>query len=394
MINIHLYNRLKSRFGLEIFVKSENELPVYVEKKEEVSSFLKRPAKSDVSLSYWGETFQFSCPYCDDERDRFFVSGFAGSRLQVKDNAVKVRDRVYSCKNEGCQSTFAAQKEMDKIISDSQVAKLLHPDEECVDSFIKKNAGDVEGNSCLTINNRNIKLPDGLLPISSKNIPDYVRDYICDRGFSAHELSTVFGIKICTPKSRVTGIDGKHGYSFGYYAMLIPLISRRLCLGWQARLIPYVKGKLLTPAEERVYLKECSKDPKRRFIKKYNFAKGIEKNKGFYNMDTALYSKNIVLCEGVTDAWKLGKNAIASYGKTLSQAQIEIMKLMWGWGATSLVIAYDSDVDCSSLITQIRALDIFKLGVARMKLPEGKDPGDMSSKDLKVLVTEAESRLE
>jgi DNA primase len=90
--------------------------------------------------------------------------------------------------------------------------------------------------------------------------------------------------------------------------------------GWQARLI--------TP--------QVNRSPK------YITARGVRKSKLLYGLPRAVKSSGpIVMCEGVTDVWRLGRNAVALFGKSLSHAQQELL-LRHFWGR-SLVLFLDRD---------------------------------------------------
>ena len=83
--------------------------------------------------------------------------------------------------------------------------------------------------------------------------------------------------------------------------LLIPVIAGNVLVGWQLR-----------------RLVDLPKDP-------YKYLNSdMKKSAVLYNMDNAKFCRDIVICEGVTDVWRVGRNAVALFGKHCSPAQLEV----------------------------------------------------------------------
>jgi len=105
-------------------------------------------------------------------------------------------------------------------------------------------------------------------------------------------------------------------------------------------------------------------------------------------MDRAWKFKNVVICEGVTDVWRIGEDeklslgAVALLGKNLSKMQMSVMKTLWGYDGRGIVML-DSDAkkECTTAYNFLKAYKIFPKGVKIIYLENG-DPSDLSRKEL------------
>jgi len=124
--------------------------------------------------------------------------------------------------------------------------------------------------------------------------------------------------------------------------------------------------------------------------------KGISANKVLYNYDNAKHFNEIVICEGFIDACKVGDNAVATNGKHLHPAQMELLSKT---DAEGVVIIWDYDAyedavyeggrikkKCSAE----RAADMLRscFEVRHVRLPEGVDAGDYEVGELRDLIAE------
>ncbi|SRR5215204_1287807 len=73
---------------------------------------------------------------------------------------------------------------------------------------------------------------------------------------------------------------------------------------------------------------------------KYVSALGFKKSKTLYNWDRAKQGKQIVITEGIFDANRVGISGVASFGKSLSEVQ---MLLLRESKATRIILLYDRD---------------------------------------------------
>ena len=97
-----------------------------------------------------------------------------------------------------------------------------------------------------------------------------------------------------------------------------------------------------------------------------------------------------VICEGVTDVWRVGRNAVALFGKHCSPAQLEVMKALWGFSG-SAVVCLDGDArkDAGHLVNQLRKEKVFPRGVGIAELPEIYDPAALERSVLLGWIDEA-----
>jgi DNA primase len=101
----------------------------------------------------------------------------------------------------------------------------------------------------------------------------------------------------------------------------------------------------------------------------------------------------VVLVEGVTDVWRLGRDAVATFGKTLSVRQTQQMVALFE--ARPIVVAYDADASeqsrkaCSQLRSGRQALGD-EAPVVIATLPRRyEDIGDCSRKIARKIVNRA-----
>lgn len=117
---------------------------------------------------------------------------------------------------------------------------------------------------------------------------------------------------------------------------------------------------------------------------KYLNSEGTEKSKtlfNIYNIDNN--PEQIVLCEGLFNAITAGKNAVASYGCSLSSRQCD---LILEKEPKSILIAYDSDEP--GVNGAVEAIRLFKLKNYKGKLeyillPKGVDINDLGHDNFK-----------
>jgi DNA primase len=99
-----------------------------------------------------------------------------------------------------------------------------------------------------------------------------------------------------------------------------------------------------------------------------------------YNFDNAVQQPFVVICEGVTDVWRIGLEAVALFGKTLSPTQAQLICAHW----KTVIILLDGD-----------ALDAAREIAARLSgvssklivpLPADTDPADFDRGPLREFV--------
>ena len=111
---------------------------------------------------------------------------------------------------------------------------------------------------------------------------------------------------------------------------------------------------------------------------------GFQKSATLYNLDRARHHRTVVICEGVTDVWKVGPNGVAVFGKTLSEIQATLLQLSWGRDGTAVVLL-DSDARLRAS-DYLAMLTIFGNRWCDVHLPAGHDPGSLTTSELHALI--------
>lgn len=75
-------------------------------------------------------------------------------------------------------------------------------------------------------------------------------------------------------------------------------------------------------------------------VRKVLYPKGAKVGRVLFNYDRAKLGERIVIVEGVLDAIAVGKDAVATFGTSLSQYQLD---LLMRTAASEIVISYDND---------------------------------------------------
>lgn len=188
--------------------------------------------------------------------------------------------------------------------------------------------------------------------------------YLQQRGFDPDKLEEKYGLMGTGPISLLS--DGKKKIDYKH-RIIIPIYwNGRLCT-FQARSI-----KKVTEHSDLKYLAA----PKSREIMHhkhilYADPKNWEKMKGGTG----------IVVEGVTDVWKLGDNAVATFGiEYKTQQVIELAKHL-----KRAAIVFDEEPQARRQAKRL-VEDLLLMGVDAWYVPVTKDPGSMSEKEAKYLV--------
>jgi DNA primase len=148
--------------------------------------------------------------------------------------------------------------------------------------------------------------------------------------------------------------------------IIIPLLIYGALAGWQARYIG---------------------EPPNKEIPKYFSAPGMHTRELLYNFDRARTRPHVIVCEGVTDVWSVGLDAVALLGKKASGVQVRLLQRTWGQGG--VIILLDGDA-------QDEALELHDaLGPVRkviVPLPKNTDPGSLPTAPLREYIAVAAGR--
>ena len=162
-------------------------------------------------------------------------------------------------------------------------------------------------------------LPQSLVKLDTLSQDHLVHEYLAERGSSIDELIPY--AQICSNFKRVH----REGYEYSFGPRLIfPIFQNCEYRGFQGRTIW------------------------RNTEPKYVSALGMEKKKLIWNYDTAIRGNRIILVEGIFDAIRVGSEAVAIFGKAISDEQIRLLYL----GNFKQVIVWldrDAKKECSAL---------------------------------------------
>jgi DNA primase len=136
--------------------------------------------------------------------------------------------------------------------------------------------------------------------------------------------------------------------------------------------VPVVQGRMLVGYQARVIQGESAC--------KY-LTVSVKTAASLYNRDVAMFQRDIVLVEGVTDVWRIGPSSVALFGKTVKSGQLALMKLLWGFSGSCVVCLDRDDPHAAEaqrkMVQLLRQEKVFPRGVSGAELPPGKDPADV-----------------
>ena len=119
---------------------------------------------------------------------------------------------------------------------------------------------------------------------------------------------------------------------------------------------------------------------------KYYSNEGWSKTRTVYNLAQASKTPDMcVLCEGVTDVWRVGERGVAIFGKSLSKTQADILARNF----STVAVALDTDAFEGKNPSGTKAMvELNRRGVKtfRVMLPAGKDPADCGKDEFWSLV--------
>lgn len=370
LLNPSLYAALVDRFG-DVRVTNEGIPGEYTCPPLGKGRF-KRGTKEIkfASVLDWGEVYSVCCPGCRDMRHRLFISHYTGESVALKTTKDKKTGEkkpsdwyqfgsVYHCHNEQCVLT----DEMRQITHKAREYKATKGWQTVVENRPSKFTKYVLAE---------IQLPMAY-PLMSSGTPDRAREYLQSRLFDTNEIMSVFDIRFLPKGSQLWKSTEDEWLVSRYDRLLIPIYQGLRVVGWQARMIDKITDK-----KQKKYIFPPLRE-----------THNIGKNNWLYNKDVAKFHEDMVLVEGVTDVWRVGPNAVCSFGKTLSPKQIHSLKLLWGYSG-SCVICFDSDTwtkpkekaRLDMLVRKLREEKVFPRGVAVLYLPEGYDPADYPREQL------------
>jgi hypothetical protein len=329
-----LYRQLQARFGKVLIANEGEEMVAHVDTDPSTG-------RLQLRVDWPGEYYRISCPYCQDTRCRLWINHRWGLYVPAlkSDNLF-----LAHCYNEDCLARPGRAWELRDAVF-SGLARGSHPD-------------PVLPGQRLTGQLR----PDHYRP-AGRTI--YTLDhlsadhracvYVRSRGYDPKWLGREFSVGYC----RTAAAE----FSWASDRIIIPVYFRGQPVGWQARYI----GE---PPEG---------------VPKWFSMKGMHKREVLYNFDVASQSPYVVVCEGVTDVWAYGPEAVALFGKQISGPQASLIASTWGQGV--VVVLLDGDASDEALVAH-DALGQRVRHKVIVPLPADADPGDCPREALREYVLE------
>lgn len=259
-----------------------------------------------------GEYYKVACPFCNDTRGRLWINHQWGERDP------RTGDRnlhLAHCYNEDC---------IDRRDRQMNLANLVYP--MGIGRPAQSSRGPRPGVKRVQDESAwmpEIRLPEGLVPINALPTGHHAAEYLLGRGYDLDELWTRWGVAYCA--------EARSGYDQVVDRIVAPIFGPRprfgpepeggseALLGWQARYVG-------PPSYEAKYLS----------------ARGMKKSRLLYGLSAAAATTGpVVVCEGVTDVWRLRTGAVATLGKSLSSHQRDLFRLTFG--GRPIVVFFDRD---------------------------------------------------
>lgn len=139
----------------------------------------------------------------------------------------------------------------------------------------------------------------------------------------------------------------------------------------------YMKQKPPLCKKPTLPCKTCGGHDEHKRLKKTLYPKGAKPGRYLYNFDVARKHQTIRIVEGVLDAVHVGSSAVATFGTTLSQYQLE---LLMRTAAEEIVIMWDRDAIEKARELADRLSDLWRVRV--VELPDARDPDEHTRDEL------------
>ena len=309
-----------------------------------------RPGRMEAPPAFSGEYYRVSCPHCSDIRQRLWINHMWGVRdPETRD------DHLYliNCFNDGCFNTRERQEKLyDELFPFNYNARMRL----CELAVAATNHDSVAAAPIAAM------LPEPMFPLIDPAC-QRAREYLMSRGFAPLEIADRWGVGFC--------FDAPVGHYSIFHRLVIPIYTLLSSLdhdpvptlaGWQARSLNDDGPKYLSMT-------------------------GMRKSHVLYGLIEAISTTGpIIVVEGPTDVWRLGTNAVATLGKSISPAQIQL--LLRHFNGRPIGVMYDTDAATESRLTATKIRDSRRewsdtAPVIDIPVPAGcKDAGECSQAEL------------
>lgn len=333
VLNPVLYERLRRTFGP---VKLSNAGQRFVAR--DGPSLFAEPgeeAKMHLEIVSDGEYYRVACPYCTDTRHRLFVNYMFGK----KSDAGRVMNFLAVCFNEGCLARQDNKEDFDE--------RLACFDHELEDAPVKEGRQAPSGL-------RTARWPGAVRRLDRLSERHPACQYLRSRRFDPGRLGRFYDVHYCTDSI----------YFLARRRLVFPVYWGGALVGWQTRHV----GEL-----------DWKGPRKHELPPKWWTMPGMPRGEILANLDNAKHYRTGVLVEGWFDVVGFGPMAMPVLGNSVSPNQQKLFARPFGGPGRSGVLLLDPE-EFESHATQrtARALAQRMSGqLAVVKLPEGRDPGNL-----------------
>lgn len=338
MLNSALYMHLQKLFPEGVKIANEDEPIIFGKRTDAHGKERKWKEQS-------GEQYHVCCPMCHDERFRLYISYAWGM-----DNKQKFpTSKLVICHNERCH------ERIDHDLPDKGNVGLF------LERRLRASYLRLIGNGTIVITPVvKDRRPETLIPFPNPTWCTKLTDmgpehpaarYLAGRNFQVADLAKWGVVYADQYPVQANGKD----YSWLAGRLFIPTPGN----GWQAR---DLEGNTKV---------------------KYFSCPGWKKSEQLYGLNVARKSSPefVLLCEGVTDVWRVGGPGVAIFGKSLSN--IQVMKLRRNWRTIGVLLDPDTETDeVNSMRRAMNQLSNVGMQVFRVTLPGVKDAADCTEQTL------------
>jgi hypothetical protein len=331
MLNQALYDKLVSAFG-EVRVTNEGQ-PFLFNKSMNVRG------ESELVKQQSGEEYRVCCPVCGDTRFRLYINHTYG-----QDSIIGYpTSRLIKCQNENCEQNIRAYENAGEVLRRMLGGYLR--------DVITGKAPKVRVNTQEAKKLPPLSYPDNAITVDKLEPGNPAFDYLVLRTFDPEIIGKKYGVGYTTDY-----VGERAGKSYNWLSgrMFIPCGDG----GWQARDLEGYSSM------------------------KYFTSPGWQKSRTVYNLDTARRQPKLcVLCEGVTDVWRVGDRGVAIFGKDLSVKQCDDISSNFA----AVAVMLDADAFEGLKPSGVKAIvDLQKrsINAFRVLLPTDRDPAECTTKEL------------
>ena len=295
----------------------------------------------------WGEYYRVCCPFCRDSRYRLWINHLYGTR----DDGGTPQAWLAHCYNNECTTDPVNRQRLENMIFG------------VINRRDRPNMAIVPGED--TSAELTVVQPPAVVLLDQLPPQHPARVYLISRGYCPDYLARYYGVGYITHSPvEQRGADNR------IYA---PIYMHGQLVGWQGRYVGdldwHNKALRLPP--------------------KYFNTRAGHKSRMLYNYDSAKLWPFVVVCEGITDVWRIGGPAVALFGKSMSGQQRILLN---DWAGKPIIIALDSDARDKSegIFTEIRRYGASP--VVLLDLPDGMDTASYTHEVIVSIIRSAASR--